>query len=50
MTLGFDASTTTVGYSFFDNNTVHDCGFIDISKQITNKEKQNKYKIIYRDE
>ena len=39
MTLGFDASTTTVGYSFFDNNTVHDCGFIDISKQITNKEK-----------
>lgn len=39
MTLGFDASTTTVGWSFFDQNTVRDCGFIDISKLITNKEK-----------
>ena len=41
MKLGFDASTTTVGYSFFDEstNTVQDCGFIDISKQTTNKDK-----------
>ena len=39
MTLGFDASTTTVGWSFFDQNTVQDCGFIDISKLATNKEK-----------
>lgn len=39
MTLGFDASTTTVGWSFFDQNLVQDCGFIDISKLSTNKEK-----------
>jgi hypothetical protein len=39
MTLGYDASTTTVGWSFFDNNEVQDCGFIDISKLNTNKEK-----------
>lgn len=39
MTLGFDASTTTVGWSFFDKNLVQDCGFIDISKLTTNKEK-----------
>lgn len=39
MTLGFDVSTVTCGYSFFDNNIVQDCGFIDISKCATNKEK-----------
>jgi len=39
MTLGFDASTTTCGWAFWDNNTVQDCGFIDISKLATNKEK-----------
>lgn len=39
MTLGFDASTTTVGWSFFNNGQVLDCGFIDISKLTTNKEK-----------
>lgn len=39
--LGFDASTTTVGWSFFDtdNKKVLDCGFVDISKLETNKEK-----------
>ena len=39
MTLGFDASTTTCGWSFFDNNEVQDCGFVDISKATTNKDK-----------
>jgi hypothetical protein len=39
MTLGFDASTTTCGWSFFDQNEVQDCGFIDTSKLDTNKEK-----------
>ncbi len=50
VTLGFDASTTTVGWSFFNNGTgpnvrkehtgeVLDCGFIDISKLQTNKDK-----------
>lgn len=39
MTLGFDASTTTCGWALWDNNTVQDCGFIDISKLSTNKEK-----------
>ena len=39
MTLGFDASTTTCGWAFFDNITVQDCGYIDISKLNTNKEK-----------
>lgn len=39
MTLGFDASTTTVGWSFFNNGIVLDCGFIDISKLTTNKDK-----------
>jgi hypothetical protein len=39
MTLGFDASTTTCGWAFWDNNTVQDCGFIDTSNLTTNKEK-----------
>lgn len=39
MILGFDASTTTCGWAFWDNNTIQDCGFIDISKEQTNKAK-----------
>jgi uncharacterized protein YunC (DUF1805 family) len=39
MILGFDASTTTCGWAISDNKTVIDCGFIDISKLPTNKEK-----------
>lgn len=39
MTLGFDASTTTCGWAFYENGTIQDCGFIDISKLNTNKEK-----------
>lgn len=39
MTLGFDASTTTCGWAFYDQNNIQDCGFIDISKLNTNKEK-----------
>jgi hypothetical protein len=41
MILGFDCSTTTCGWSFYDhlNSKVTDCGFIDISKQTTNKDK-----------
>jgi hypothetical protein len=41
MKLGLDASTTTCGWAFFDEISfeVKDCGFLDISKQTTNKEK-----------
>jgi hypothetical protein len=39
MILGLDASTTTVGYSFYDGTDILDAGFIDISKLSTNKEK-----------
>jgi uncharacterized membrane protein len=39
MTLGFDASTTCVGWAFFNGTTIEDAGFIDISKLETNKEK-----------
>jgi len=39
VTLGFDASTTCVGWAFFDGTTILDAGFIDISKFETNKEK-----------
>lgn len=39
MTLGFDASTSTVGFSFYNGIDVVDAGFIDISKLETNKEK-----------
>ena len=39
MTLGFDASTTCVGWAFYNGSTIVDAGFIDISKQETNKEK-----------
>ena len=38
-TLGFDASTRTVGYAFYDGVSIIDAGFIDISKLETNKEK-----------
>lgn len=36
--LGIDASTTTIGWSFFSKEIL-DCGFIDIKKIDTNKEK-----------
>lgn len=39
MTLGFDASTTTCGWAFYNNVTILDAGFIDLSKMETNKEK-----------
>ena len=39
MTLGFDASTTCVGWAFYNGTTIEDAGFIDISKLKTNKEK-----------
>lgn len=38
VTLGIDASTTTIGWSFFSDKIL-DCGFIDIKKLETNKEK-----------
>jgi Holliday junction resolvasome RuvABC endonuclease subunit len=41
--LGIDASTTTIGWAFFshepDSPELLDCGFIDISKLDTSKEK-----------
>lgn len=39
MILGFDASTTTCGWAFFDGTVITDAGFVDISKCPTNKEK-----------
>jgi hypothetical protein len=39
MTLGFDASTTTCGWAFYDGTVIKDAGFVDISKCPTNKEK-----------
>lgn len=39
MTLGFDASTTTCGWAFYDGTVIRDAGFVDISKCPTNKEK-----------
>jgi len=39
MTLGFDASTTTCGWAFYDGTVITDAGFVDISKCPTNKEK-----------
>ncbi len=38
VTLGIDASTTTIGWSFFSKKIL-DCGFLDIKKIDTNKEK-----------
>lgn len=37
MTLGFDASTTCVGWAFYNGSTIEDAGFLDISKFETNK-------------
>ena len=39
MILGFDASTSTCGWAFYDGKIIQDAGFIDISKYLTNKEK-----------
>jgi len=39
MTLGFDASTSVVGWAFSDGGNIIDAGYIDISKQETNKDK-----------
>ena len=39
VTLGIDASTTTVGYAFTEDKKILDMGFIDIKKQTTPKEK-----------
>jgi Holliday junction resolvasome RuvABC endonuclease subunit len=39
MTLGLDASTSTCGWAFAENNVILDCGFIDTSKLVTVKEK-----------
>lgn len=45
MILGFDASTTCVGWAFYDGNTIIDAGFIDISKFETNPAKA--FHVIY---
>ena len=37
--LGLDASTSTVGYAFNENNKIIDAGFIDIKKLESNKDK-----------
>ena len=37
MILGFDASTTCVGWAFYNGTAIKDAGFIDISKLETNK-------------
>jgi hypothetical protein len=42
VTLGIDASTTTIGWSFFSNEIL-DCGFVDIKKLETNKEKSYEF-------
>jgi len=39
MIIGFDASTQTVGFAFYDGTIIQDAGFINISKCLTNKEK-----------
>ena len=39
MILGLDASTTVVGWAFYDGTVIVDAGFIDISKLETNKDK-----------
>ena len=39
ITLGFDASTTTVGYAFIENKVILDAGYIDISDKDTSREK-----------
>ena len=42
VTLGLDASTTTVGYAFTQDKKILDMGFIDIKKEKTPKEKVQK--------
>lgn len=39
MILGLDASTTCVGWAFYNGTVIVDAGFIDISKVKSNKEK-----------
>lgn len=39
MTLGLDASTSTVGWAFSENGKITDAGFFDISSFDTSKEK-----------
>lgn len=39
MILGLDASTTTVGFAFNENNSIVKAGFVDISHLESNKEK-----------
>lgn len=39
MILGLDASTTCVGWAFYNGTVIEDAGFIDISKLETNKDK-----------
>jgi hypothetical protein len=39
MILGLDASTSIVGWSFSDNGSIADAGFLNISKIETNKER-----------
>ena len=42
VTLGLDASTTTVGYAFTEDERILDMGFIDIKKEKTPKDKVQK--------
>jgi RNase H-fold protein (predicted Holliday junction resolvase) len=39
MVLGFDASTSTVGWAFSENKNIIDAGFIDIKSKSTYKDK-----------
>jgi len=39
ITLGFDASTTCVGWAFTESGIILDCGFIDTSKYEGNRQK-----------
>ena len=39
VTLGIDASTTTVGYAFTEDKKILEMGFIDIKHQLTPKDK-----------
>ena len=43
--LGLDASTSTIGWSFYDHETksILECGFVDISKEETHREKSYKF-------
>ena len=39
ISLGFDASSTVVGYAFTEDKKILDAGFVDISKVVGNREK-----------